>query len=331
MNPGGILITGATGFAGRHLVRHLLHAGRPLILAVRRADSCPRAWRGHPGIRIVETGAIETASGLGQALDGAAAVVHLAGLAHVAGAAATQTSFDAANDAATERLARAAADAGIATFIHLGSIAAVAPNAAPAIVDDDTGGEPVTPYGRSKLAAEHHVCALAQKGAFAVSLRPPLIVGPDARGNWGALQRLAATGLPLPFASVRNRRSLIGVDSLAGAIRHLLATPWPAALSGSYCVADEESLSLPRIVSELRSGMGMQPRLVSFPPAILYAAARLAGRERLAAGLLGDLVVDASRFRKTFGFEELRGLPAAIRNSGALYRRMRAGGGREAA
>src|SRR5690606_40395175 len=61
------------------------------------------------------------------------------------------------------------------------------------------------------------------------------------------------------------------------------------------------------IVSELRQGMGLAPRLFPFPAAILDAAARMAGRGHMARALLGDLQVDASRFRETFGFAQSHG------------------------
>lgn len=68
MSAGRILITGATGFVGRYLVRHFLSLDRTLTLAVREVDNCPLPWRNHNRIKIIETGRIETASNLGDAL-----------------------------------------------------------------------------------------------------------------------------------------------------------------------------------------------------------------------------------------------------------------------
>lgn len=317
-----ILLTGATGFVGRRLVPHLLAAKEQLTLAVRSADACPASWRGDDRIRIVDTGPIERAGDLGAAFSGVSRVVHMAGLAHVAGGGERMAdTFMSANTAATARLAEAAAAAGeVATFIHLGSLAAVTANASDAIVADGSEGKPVTPYGRSKRLAEAHVEELAAGGTFAVTLRPPLIVGAEAKGNWRALQRLAATGAPLPFASVRNRRSLIGVDELVRALALLCTRDWPPQKSGNYCLAASEPVSLAAMVSELRAGMGLPPRLFPCPPSLLRALARLANRQEAAASLLGDLVVDSGRFRRTFGVEEMQGIKSSIRASGADYR-----------
>lgn len=317
-----ILITGATGFVGRHLVPHLRSKSRDVILAVRSLEGCPTGWKTGDRVRLVETGPIETFPGFDDALAGVATVIHLAGLAHVTAAGGRQDDapFMAANATATARLVDAAARAGVRTFINLSSLAAITGNASRAVVDDDTDVPPLTAYGRSKRSAEASVLALRDKGVFAVSLRPPLIVGPDARGNWGALQRLAATGLPLPFASVRNARSMVGVQTVVEAICHLCDQTPPVETGGNYALADPEALSLPEIVTELRAGMGRPARLVAFPPQLLYGAAALLGQRPRAAGLLGTLKVDSRRFRSTFAFAGTQGIRDAIRSSGKAYR-----------
>lgn len=317
-----ILITGATGFVGRYLVRYFLSTGQPLTLAVRDADGCPLSWRNHEQIKIVVTGPIETATNLGEALASVSTIVHLAGLAHVRLAAKAPDRFIAANTIATEKLAKAAADYNVQTFIHMSSLAAITQNASSTIIDDATRNPPPTPYGRAKLEAEKHVLGLSKKGILAISLRPPLVVGAEAKGNWGALQRLAGTGLPLPFSSVSNRRSLIGIGSLVAAIDRLCTGHWSPEKSGNYCIADEESLSLPSIVTELRRGMRMPPRLFRFPAAVFRAIGQATNRQQMVAGLIGDLQIDSSRFRNTFSFKQPQGLAASIAESGMCYRQL---------
>ena len=327
-----ILITGASGFLGRHLVASLLSEGRSMTLAVRNLDACPSAWRDTESIKLVETGEIENASNLGDAMSGVSVVVHLAGLAHVHGSDRSEgeREFMRANVEATEKLIKAANEnRDLKSFIHLSSLAAVTANASSVVVNDHTCDEPATAYGRSKLASEKAVLALQEKGIFSVCLRPPLVIGFDAKGNWGALQRLAATGLPLPFGSVRSRRSMIGVDTLVNAIVHLCSREWAAEKSGSYCVADEGAISLPEIVTELRKGMGMPARLLPFPPSVFHAIGGLMGQQRRVRGLLGDLLVDATRFRQTFDFYDVPDVHESVRESGRLYRRSRSDKGDE--
>lgn len=321
MKSDDILITGATGFVGRNLVPALLRDGRTLVLAVRDTENVVEAWRHDQRIRIVATGPIESATNLPETLAGVSTVVHLAGLAHVRHSETNDDPFVAANANATERLAQAAAECGVASFIHMSSVFAVTDNASPVTIHDETDFMPSTSYGRSKRMAEKHVLALAAAGMFGISLRPTLIIGVDAGGNWRALQRLAASGLPLPFASVRNRRSLVAVDSVVKVIAHLCARHWPHESSGSYNLADRGAISLPQIVTNLRSGMGMPPRLIPFPPSLIRSMAALLRQQGRVNGLLGNLEVDARRFAETFGFEEFPDVHESVRNIGSQYSR----------
>lgn len=321
MSSGRILVTGATGFIGRSLVSQWLDR-RPLTVVVRNPEEADKLWRGRGDVRIVATGPIESSTSLEDAFSGISSVVHLAGLAHVDAAEGDVSRFMRANSDATEKLVQMSARQGVGAFVHVSSLASVVGNASAEVVDDNTRHPALTPYGVSKRLAEDYVAKLPKMGIFSVSLRPPLVVGAGAKGNWNALQRLAATGLPLPFAGVRNRRSLVSVGTVIEAISHLCSRPWPIEAAGDYCLADVGTLSLPEIVTLLRQGMALPPRLVPFPPAVLAAAARAVKQERRAAGLLGDLEVDASRFRETFGFTGSEGIREAIVASGQMYKQV---------
>lgn len=319
-HPDRIVVTGATGFVGHSVIEQLVADGHRLVLAVRDAARVPPEWHGRADIDIREIKDFTSASELENAMQGAGKVVHLAGLAHTAApdTPATEARFMAANAHVTASLAAAAMACGVSAFVHLSSMA-VMPNELDQIIDDNTADNPGTPYGRSKLAAEEAVSRLANTGVFAVSLRCPLVVGAKAKGNWAALQALAATPAPLPFASVQNRRGLISAQTLSEAIRLLCARDWPASLSGKYCLTDPELLSLGEIVLLLRQGMGRPKRLLPFPVALLRLIGVVTGRRRLFASLVGNLKVDPGRFFRTFEFHPRLPIRDAIRQSGAAY------------
>lgn len=321
MTAGRILITGGTGFVGRHLVPRLLRNRLPLTLALRSRATCPASWHGHELIRIIETGPIETAANLEEALSGASTVVHMAGLAHVdrPSPEGGPDPFESANAQSTERLAAAASGTEVKTFIHLSSLFAVTDNASDTVVDDRTDRMPSTAYGRSKRMAEQYVMALGSTGVLGVSLRPTLIIGADAKGNWAVLQRVASTGLPLPLSSVRNRRSVVSVDTVANAIIRLCSDHWSPDRTGNYCLADEGALSLAEMVGELRNGMGLPARLFPFPPELIQGIARIAGQQRRVGGMLGNLEVDAGRFYRDFTFDKVPRAVDSIRESGRRY------------
>lgn len=323
-----ILVTGANGFVGRHVVTRLCHIGFPLTLAIRNISDCPSQWLNKKEIKLIETGDLGSnllKSKAELSFSDVRTVVHLAGLAHVAASdrADAVARFFNANAQATRNLVCASLLHRVESFIHLSSLAAVTANASSSIVDDRTCANPTTAYGRSKRVAELHLRTLSEAGVFAVSLRPPLVVGADAKGNWALLQSLAMTGLPLPLASIDNKRSFISVQSLAEAIAVLCSSNWSPNLSGDYCLVDPDRLSLPQVLTELRKGMGMSPRLFSFPPSAFTALGAMIGRRRQLRGLTGSLRVDSSRFNANFAFEPTLPLIEAIRLSGAVYSRRR--------
>lgn len=322
-----ILVTGASGFIGREVVAKLTEHGFRLNLVLRDARGLPQRGKTDT-VNILATGDLAStdfASNLRPAFAGVQAVIHLAGLAHIATADQADADADAdrqfirANAEATRNLAQMALSHGVQSFIHLSSLAAITTNTSDVTIDDNTAIQPTTGYGRSKRMAELEVKKLADARIFAVSLRAPLVVGAGARGNWAAFQKLARTGLPLPFAALHNKRSFVSVETLTNAIVALITNNPLASQSGDYCIADPEPLSVAQVISTLRKGMKIPPRLFYCPPVAFTLLGALTGRRRQLAGLIGPLEVDPTRFYRTFSFKPMLQLDEAIRHSGAAY------------
>lgn len=278
-----VALTGATGFIGRHLLRTLSERGyRVRVLLRRPVEALPEGASG------AVVGDLARPMNMAAALEGVDAVVHSAGLAH-AMSGAPEDDYRASNTEATRRLAEAAARARVRRFVFLSSIRAQSGPSAPGVLTEADHPVPTDPYGRSKLAAEE---ALAQIGPDAgldwVALRPVLVYGPGVKGNMAALMRLAASPLPLPFAGLDGRRSLVSVASLAGAVETVLRAP--GRLGRPLVVADPDAPSLPEMIAALRHGLGRRPGLVPVPTVLLGLAAGLAGRQeafrRLSSGLV---------------------------------------------
>jgi UDP-glucose 4-epimerase len=262
-----VLVTGAAGFVGNHLLRELQRGG----LEIRATDLRPPALSG-PGVETI-TGDLRDSDVLRAATRGCEGVIHLAGRVHVRREPAdAERLHHEANVTTTRHLLEQAARAGTRVFVYMSSIAAVC-NRSDVPVDDGTPPEPVGPYGRSKLAAEtavhEHGRAL---GVTTVCLRPPMAYGPRMPGNPLRLFRLVSSGMPLPLGSVTARRTFIYVGNLVAAAR--LALDTAALAGGNFCVSDEQSLTSAGLAERIGDAIGRPARIVPCPLVILRAVGR---------------------------------------------------------
>ena len=287
-----VLVTGAGGFIGRALCPVLAARGHQVIAGLRRAGATPA------GSQPLVLGEISPASDWSAALRGVAAVIHLAQRAHV-GPDPTALATEPATVAA---LLGAMAPSDTRRLVLVSSVKAMGEATAP--------GQPFRPadpprpgdaYGRAKLASEQAATAAARNvGVELVVIRPPLVYGPGVGANFAALLCLAASGLPLPFAALDNRRSLIArdnlVDLLAFAVTH------PAAAGMTLLARDDEEFSTPGLILTLAAGLGRPARLFPVPATLLAALRPVPAIGRRIARLTGSLQVDDSATRSTLGW-----------------------------
>jgi nucleoside-diphosphate-sugar epimerase len=275
-----VALTGATGFIGRHLLRELPKRGYKVRVLLRRPTMLP------PEASGAVVGDLAAPRNMSNALAGVDAVIHSAGLAH-AMSGLPEDDYRAINTEATVRLARAAARAGARRFVFLSSIRAQSGPASSEVLTEELDPRPTDAYGRSKLEAER---GLREVDIDWVALRPALVYGPGVKGNMAALVKLAALPVPLPFASLPGRRSLLSVDNLVEAVD--LALRAPAPLRRPLLVADPEPLTLAEMIAALRYGLGRRPGLLPAPVPLLRYALRLLGRAEAFERIAGSLVVN---------------------------------------
>jgi nucleoside-diphosphate-sugar epimerase len=258
-----------------------------------------------------------------EALDGVTEVVHLAASVHVfrnTNRISKDNCFRT-NIAGTARLARAAADAGVRRFVFISTIKVFGEGREEPYSEADAQ-EPMDPYAFSKLEAEHVLKEISCRSLMeAVILRPPLVYGPEVGANFLRLIRLVERQLPMPFASVFNRRSLIFVDNLVDAI--LTCLRQPQAAGQTYLVADSESLSTPQLISRIAEFLGVASRLFAFPSSLLRLVGTLLGRKEETDRLLGSLVADTARIRKELGWRPHVSINQGLGATIAWYRGMR--------
>jgi UDP-glucose 4-epimerase len=314
-----VAVTGAEGFVGRILCRHLITDGWPVRAMVRTPPE-----HAAPAAEVHVLGDLERAddAALQSALAGAYAVVHLAGRAHVLDERARdpQAAYHAANVEATERLARAAVRSGAQRFLFASTVKVNGEHTAAGkpFRPDDTPS-PRDDYARSKLAAEHALIRACDGSRMVpLVLRLPLVYGPGVRGNFSKLLDAIAAERPLPIASIDNRRSLLYVRNLTDALATALASD--RTPRGVHFLSDGASVSTPELVRAIAAALGVRARLFAVPVPLLRAAGALTRRGGEIERLVGSLEVDAQSFSAMTGWQPRYPLQQGLQETAIWWR-----------
>lgn len=293
-----ILLTGSNGFVLQALAESLQTQAHDIVTTTRAArHSAERLAR-------VVVGDIHANTNWGDALHGVEVVVHLAAHVHVMRdiTANARAEFRRVNTEGTLNLARQSVSAGVRRFIFLSTVGVNGNSTSPGkyFTETDTA-LPHDPYSVSKYEAEVGLRAISKStGMEIVIIRPTLVHGVKAPGNFGKLTRLVARGLPLPLAAIKNRRSLVGIDNLVDFIVTCLTHP--AAVNETFLVSDGEDLSTPDLIRRMARAMNQPAWLLPVPNAMLMAAATVIGKRDVAQRLCGSLQVDISKARALLGW-----------------------------
>lgn len=287
-----VLVTGASGFVGRTLCSALARSGY-VVRAALRADRAMDACISEKCV----VGAIGSSTDWTAALSGVDTVIHLAARAHVLGDKRENTElYFETNARGTQRLATAAAGAGIRRFINLSSIKVNGEQTTDRAYRESDLPHPVDAYGQSKWLAEKFVADIATKtGMEALNVRSPLVYGPAVRANFLRLLRWVDAEHPLPFGAINNSRSLVSVWNLADLLTNLVRNP--VAPGRTWMASDGQDLSTPELIRRIATAMGRRPRLLSVPAGFLRVCGALVGRRDEVTRLCGSLTVDITPTR----------------------------------
>lgn len=295
-----ILVTGATGFIGRILCDRLLHEGvciRGTLLEVEPPSALSK------GVAPVCIASLDANTDWHNALQGVDTIIHLAARVHVMNETASDplAEFRAVNVSGTERLAREAVNAGVKRLVFISSIK-VNGEETDTSYNSDSAPAPSDPYGISKWEAELALRRIeAETGLEVVVVRPTLVYGPGVKANFLKLIATVQKGIPLPLASINNRRSLIYVGNLVDALA--LCAVHPVAAGKTYLLSDGDDVSTPELIRRTAGALGVKPVLFPFPPELMRLAGRISGKVSAVDRLLGSLTVDSSRIKRELGWK----------------------------
>lgn len=328
-----LLVTGASGFIGQSVCRELVARGHTVHGVIRSLDSVsPASLVGLDYSAIGDIGAgIDWSAVLDSRIrgdrvksenrEGIDCIIHCAARAHVIHETESDAlaAYRAVNVDGTRRLAEQAANAGVRRFVFLSSIGVLGIHTngrGPFFVYE--APSPVEDYAISKWEAEKALHAVAAcTGLEVVIVRPPLVYGPGAKGNFTRLLELVSRGLPLPLAAVDNRRSLVGLDNLVDLL--IRCAEHPRVAGQTFLVSDGLDLSTSELLHRIAAVMGRPRRLFPVPVPLLRAAGRIFGRLNEIDRLVGSLQVDASHTRNVLDWTPPVSVEEGFRKTAEWY------------
>lgn len=306
---GRIVVTGASGFIGGAVARRLVEEGRVVVTPVRDIRAALPE-----GVLRVAGPALGSKSEW--PIAGADAIIHCAARVHLLRDRDSDplAAFRQDNVEGTLQLARQAAAAGVRRFVFISSIGVNGAETAGRPFTSDDLPAPHSPYAQSKLEAEVGLRELGEReGMQVVIIRPPLVYGRGAPGNFRLLVRAIRSGIPLPVGSIQNRRSFVAIGNLGDLVT--AAVEHQAAAGQTLLVSDGEDLSTPDLVSRLAASMGKPARIFRVPVKLLESTAAAVGRPEVARQLCRSLQVDISKTERLLGWSPPIRVDDALRSS----------------
>ena len=243
-----IIITGASGFVGQNLLRFLKKDNDLIPLSIRYNQN--KKFNLNSSV-----------------------VIHLAGKAHDLKKTSEDKEYYEANTELTKKLFNQFLESSSKVFIFMSSVKA-AKDVVEGILSEDVVPDPVTVYGKSKLAAEEYILSKEiPKNKRVYILRPCMIHGPNNKGNLNLLFNFVSRGIPYPFGKYENKRSFVSIDNLCFVIKELIDNS--KIESGIYNIADDISLSTIDLVQIMSEILCKPTRILKVPKLLIGFIAKV--------------------------------------------------------
>ncbi len=284
-----ILVTGATGFIGQNLT-----------LLNQKFRCVVRSGEKHSFTDSYSVQTIDASTEWADCFHGVSSIIHLAGLAH--NRSYTDDEYRAVNTEGTLRLALKASEVGVKRFIFVSSIGVNGTNSYNMVFSPDDVAQPHNSYSQSKYEAELGLWDISKKtGLEIVIVRPTLVYGPNAPGNFGSLTKLVSKSPILPFGMANNQRSFIAVQNLADLL--VTCAFHPNAAGHTFLASDGEAMSTKAFSNFIAEGLGRKVFQLPIPVRLLLMAGRFTGKAAMIEQLFGNLQVDSSNLKEVLGWK----------------------------
>ena len=283
-----ILVTGATGFIGKELLKYLDFADITAISRVKQAEDDNIEWKHFSLETLLTSGTLD---------DKYDVVIHLAGRAHMLNENSDDplSEFRKVNKDISVELAKQLSANGLKRFVFVSSIGVNGGTTEKRLpFTEKSIVNPHSAYAMSKYEAEIALSNLAKELNFElVIVRPPLVYGANAPGNFGKLVGIVKKQLPLPFGSINNKRSYVSVANLASFLS--ICATHPKAANETFLISDGFPISTTVLLKKMMRALSKKSILLPLPKSLLNLFLSIIGKKSMAVQLLDNLEVDSSK------------------------------------
>lgn len=284
-------VTGGNGFIGRHIVNKLYDEGFKVV-SLQRTNTIPAICE----TRFFDLFLTETINE--ELLRGIDIVVHTAALVHKRKSKAEM--YKKININATEKLYDLSVSLDIKKFIFLSTVAVYGKTTHQSAINIQFPACPNTNYGESKLKSEIFLLNNMKSGKRTkVSiLRLPLVIGKNAPGNYGLLEKLAKTRLPMPFGSADNKRTVISIKRLVNIVTQGCKNI--EVHQGLNLIGNNQPVSTKDLILNLKEEIGLKPNFIFIPRRLMKFFLLIMGKKKIYEQLFEDLIFIDSTKEITF-------------------------------
>ena len=306
-----ILITGASGFVGNALIKHLVSLNNFNVIGGSRSSNVILP----DGVPLAIIGDLVARTDLSSTLLGVDVVVHTAARVHIMREQALDSlrEFRSVNFHGTLTLAEQAAACGVKRFIFISSIKVNGESTKSGFrYKASDHPAPQGAYGISKMEAEYGLFELSSRsGMEVVIIRPPLIYGQGVKANFALMVRFLKMGLPLPFGAINNQRSLVAVENLVDLISICLMHK--DAAGKVFMISDNCDVSVSHLLRCIGAALNVPTRLVNVPLPLLRILFLTFQKQEFFERLCGSLQVNIDDTCQTLNWKPVIGLEDGLK------------------
>ncbi len=291
------LVTGSSGFVGRHFCNYLASSRKPYEIIIRPKESSD-----------------EVEVPVGDVL------IHLAGRAHVLNDESKnpKKEFFDANCKYALAVARKAHAIGVKRFVYVSSIGVYGVSSFPEPITEESPRAPVELYAESKLEGEQQLKGLSEKLGFElVIVRPALVYGFDAPGNVERVLRFINKSKFVPFSTDLNKRTFLSINNLVAFLE--LVAIHPKAAGEAFNIADQQQFSTYQFYRQLARGMNNKALFPRLPRSVWKLLLKALGKSKLYQQLFENLSLSTCKAQEILDWRQPYDAESELHKTGQKY------------